>query len=160
MVIGDPSNQMEHGMEWLENCRPKEQILVKKYFQINRTYRSFIFDTAVTDFTVTKERSEVMTFAQPILDIYHSMFIKNPEGSMNFNSYTAPLTDLAWMFVGIFVIVGSMFLFIISQWVKSIIIKDSLLMNLSLIIALESKSLITQSLLGASHWYWPLVVWL
>ena len=69
----------------------------------------------MTDFTVTKERSEVMTFAQPILDIYCSLFIKNPEGSMNFNSYAAPLTDLAWMSVGIFVLVGSLILFIISQ---------------------------------------------
>ena len=73
------------------------------------------FVPAVTDFTVTKERSEVMTFAQPILDIYHSLFIKNPEGSINFSSYAAPLTDLAWMSIGIFVIVGSFFLFIISQ---------------------------------------------
>ena len=81
----------------------------------HRIYHNSCFVSAVTDFTVTKERSEVMTFAQPILDIYHSLFIKNPEGSMNFNSYTAPLTDLAWMFVGIFVVVGSMFLFIISQ---------------------------------------------
>ena len=56
-----------------------------------------------------------MTFAQPILDIYHSLFIKNPEGSMNFDSYSAPLTNMAWVSVGIFVAVGSLFLFIISQ---------------------------------------------
>ena len=32
--------------------------------------------TAATDFTVTMERSAVMTFAEPITQIYHSLFIK------------------------------------------------------------------------------------
>ena len=76
---------------------------------------SAFFDSAVTEFTVTKERSQVMTFAQPILDIYHSLFIKNPEDIMNLNSYVAPLTDMAWMSIAIFVVVGSLCLFIISQ---------------------------------------------
>jgi hypothetical protein len=33
---------------------------------------------AVIDFTVTEERSQVMTFASPITKIYNSFFSKNP----------------------------------------------------------------------------------
>jgi ABC-type amino acid transport substrate-binding protein len=37
-------------------------------------------DIAVTDFTVTMARSSVITFAQPITQIHHRLFIKNPSG--------------------------------------------------------------------------------
>jgi hypothetical protein len=35
-------------------------------------------DIATAPFTVTEERSVVMTFASPITEIYHTLFIKNP----------------------------------------------------------------------------------
>ena len=35
-------------------------------------------DIATAPFTVTEERSVVMTFASPITKIYHTLFIKNP----------------------------------------------------------------------------------
>ena len=59
-------------------------------------------DIAVTDFTITHERSAVMTFATPITQIYHSLFIKNPSESFNFMAYIEPMDWLAW--VSLFVI--------------------------------------------------------
>ena len=70
---------------------------------------------AVAPFTVTKQRSQVMTFAQPITEIYHSLFIKNPEGSMNLKSYVAPLTFNAWIAIGMFAIIGSLTLYLTTQ---------------------------------------------
>ena len=72
-------------------------------------------DIAVADFTVTQARSQVVTFAQPITEVYHSLFIKNPEGSLNFKSYVAPLTMNAWFAIGLFVLIGSFFIFLTSQ---------------------------------------------
>ena len=36
-----------------------------------------------TDFQVTHARSEVITFAQPIRETYHSLFIQNPSNTLN-----------------------------------------------------------------------------
>ena len=60
-------------------------------------------DIATTDFTVTHERSAVMTFATPIKQIYHSLFIKNPAETFNYMAYIEPMHGLSW--VGIFVLV-------------------------------------------------------
>ena len=60
-------------------------------------------DIAATDFTVTQERSAVMTFASPITQIYHSLFIKNPTETFNYMAYIEPMHWLAW--VGIFVLI-------------------------------------------------------
>ena len=73
------------------------------------------FLTAVTDFTVTRERSNVITFAQPITQIYHSLFIKNPEGTFNYKSYVDPLRYSSWVFVGLFCLVCPPFLYLSSQ---------------------------------------------
>ena len=70
---------------------------------------------AVTDFTVTRERSDVITFAQPITQIYHSLFIKNPEGTFNFKSYVDPLKYSSWIFVGLFCLFCPPFLYLSSQ---------------------------------------------
>ena len=59
-------------------------------------------DIAATDFTVTQERSAVMTFASPITQIYHSLFIKNPTETFNYMAYIEPLHYLSWVFVGVF----------------------------------------------------------
>ena len=40
-------------------------------------------DIAVTDFTVTRARSDVIAFGQPIKEIYHALFIKNPSETFN-----------------------------------------------------------------------------
>ena len=73
------------------------------------------FHSAVQAFTVTNERSKVITFSQPIDSLYHSLFIKNPEGSLNLKAYVDPLTEYAWMAIGMFAIVGSLSLFLITQ---------------------------------------------
>ena len=54
-------------------------------------------DIATTDFTVTQERSAVMTFASPITQIYHTLFIKNPAENFNFMAYIEPLHWFAWV---------------------------------------------------------------
>ena len=59
-------------------------------------------DIATTDFTVTQERSDVMTFASPITQIYHTLFIKNPAENFNFMAYIEPLHWFAW--IGLFVL--------------------------------------------------------
>ena len=60
-------------------------------------------DIATTDFTVTHERSAVMTFATPITQIYHALFIKNPAEKFNYMAYVEPMHWLSW--VGIFVLI-------------------------------------------------------
>ena len=54
-------------------------------------------DIATTDFTVTRERSAVMTFASPVGQIYHSLFIKNPAETFNFLAYIEPMHWLVWV---------------------------------------------------------------
>ncbi len=61
----------------------------------------FLFQAA-TDFTVTKERSVVITFAEPITQIYHSLFIKNPSGTYNYMAYIEPLHYLSWIVILLF----------------------------------------------------------
>lgn len=60
-------------------------------------------DMAPTDFTVTMERSAVMTFANPITQIYHSLFIKNPTETYNYTAYTEPMHWLSWVILLVFI---------------------------------------------------------
>ena len=62
-------------------------------------------DIATTDFTVTEERSAVMTFAVPITEIYHTLFIKNPAEKFNLLAYIEPMHFFAW--VGLFVLLST-----------------------------------------------------
>ena len=62
-------------------------------------------DIATTDFTVTQERSAVMTFASPITQIYHTLFIKNPAENFNFMAYIEPLHWFAW--IGLLVLLAT-----------------------------------------------------
>ena len=63
-------------------------------------------DIATTDFTVTQERSAVLTFATPITQIYHTLFIKNPAEKFNFMAYTEQFHWLAWF--GLLVLLATM----------------------------------------------------
>ena len=63
-------------------------------------------DIATTDFTVTRERSAVMTFASPVSQIYHSLFIKNPAETFNFLAYIEPMHWLVW--VCLFALLGTL----------------------------------------------------
>ena len=113
MVNMDQPSQMEHGMGCLENCKCKLLTSVKR--MNNSIHFLEIILLAVAGCAVTKQRSEVMTFAQPITEFYMALFIKNPEGSLNFKSYVAPLTNNAWMAIGMFTIMGSLTLFLTTQ---------------------------------------------
>ena len=53
----------------------------------------------------------MMTFAQPITQIYHSLFIKNPVGTFNYVAYIEPLHYLAWVGIGLWVLFVPPFLF-------------------------------------------------
>jgi hypothetical protein len=83
--------QRPHKSHWRQ-LDSNSQYGVKKYSRITSTL-------AVTDFTVTMERSAVMTFAHPITESYHSLFIKNPSEAYNLNAYTDPLHYLSWIVI-------------------------------------------------------------
>ncbi len=68
--------------------------------------------SAATDFTVTQERSTVMTFAQPITRIYHSLFIRNPADQPNYVAYTEPLHFLTWAALGLLIVITPPFLYV------------------------------------------------
>jgi len=71
-----------------------------------------IFAIAVTDFTVTKERSQVMTFAEPITQIYNSLFIKNPANVPNYTAYTQSFHWNVWFANLAVLVVGAIILYI------------------------------------------------
>ena len=73
-------------------------------------------DFGATDFTVTAARSEVITFALPITQIYHSLFIQNPSGTVNYMAYIEPLHYLAWTAVGTFCLVTPLFMFLTAKY--------------------------------------------
>ena len=60
-------------------------------------------DMGITPFTITHERSAVMTFSTPLTQIYHSLFIKNPAETFNYLAYIEPMHWLSW--VGIFLLI-------------------------------------------------------
>ena len=62
-------------------------------------------DIATTRFSVTQQRSTVITFANAIQFEFSSMFIKNPAENYNIMAYIEPMQWLAW--VGIFVLLAT-----------------------------------------------------
>ena len=68
-------------------------------------------DIAATDFTVTRARSDVITFAQPITQIYHSLFIQNPSGTFNYMAYIEPMKNMAWLMIAVFCLFAPLVLF-------------------------------------------------
>ncbi len=73
-------------------------------------------DIAPTDFTVTIERSAVMSFLNPITQIYHSLFIKNPSDSYNFQAYIEPMHWLAWVILLVFIALVPPFLWLTTRF--------------------------------------------
>ena len=69
-------------------------------------------DIAPTDFTVTQERSAVITFGTPITQIYHSLFIRNPAETFNFVAYIEPMHWSSWFGIFIFIIIVPPLLFL------------------------------------------------
>ena len=52
---------------------------------------------AVSDLTVTQERSLAVTFCEPITRIYNSFFVVNPEEEFNLLAYFEPLHYMSWI---------------------------------------------------------------
>ena len=74
-----------------------------------------IIDIAATDFTVTEEKSAVMTFANPITQIYHALFMKNPTETFNYRAYTEPIHWIAWVGLLVFIAVVPSLLFLTTK---------------------------------------------
>ena len=74
--------------------------------------RDKAYFSAVAPLTVTKSRSTVVTFMEPIIYIHYSVFIKNPSETFNFVAYIEPMHYLAWAFVIIFSIMTPPFLYL------------------------------------------------
>ena len=60
-------------------------------------------DIAVSPFTMTYERSAVITFSTPLTQKYNGLFIKNPAETFNYMAYIEPMHWLSW--VGIFILI-------------------------------------------------------
>ena len=74
------------------------------------------FFAAATDFTVTLERSRVISFARPIIEVYFSLFIKKPSSeSLNMKAYIDPLHQSAWIMIGLFCIALSLGIFVFAR---------------------------------------------
>ena len=69
------------------------------------------FFLAPAAFTVTSERAKVMSFSQPITQIYHSLFIKNPTGNLNYTAFIDPFYWTTWLFLLIFIALTPPFLY-------------------------------------------------
>lgn len=80
------------------------------------TKHPLYFFTAVTDFTITKERGRVMTFSTPLDQIYHVVVIRNPLSTYHFEAYTLPLTNMTWLILLTWIIVTPPVLFIVSRY--------------------------------------------
>ena len=84
-------------------------------YDIDTIFLNILLLLAITDFTVTQDRSKVITFAQPITQIFHSLFIKNPTGALNYMAYIEPLHYTSWIVIALFCILTPPFLHITTQ---------------------------------------------
>ena len=85
------------------------------YIHILFLFLLLLLISAITDFTITQDRSKVITFAQPITQIFHSLFIKNPTGALNYKAYIEPLHYTSWIVIALFCILTPPFLHITTQ---------------------------------------------
>ena len=67
---------------------------------------------AVAAFAASFARSQVVDFAHPLWRADHKFLIKNPIGDFNYLAYVQPFNSLAWLFVGLFLILTPPILFL------------------------------------------------
>lgn len=72
-------------------------------------------DICIADLTITIERSQVISFGEPITEIFHSLFIMNPSDGLNMNAYIEPLHFTAWISIGIFCFLLPLFMHLSSR---------------------------------------------
>jgi hypothetical protein len=77
---------------------------------------SFLHNAAVTGFTATLARSNVISFSTTITQVHNSMFIKNPAGAYNFKAYTETFHYILWAALAIFFITIPPILFLIMRY--------------------------------------------
>ena len=93
------------------NYNEKKLILVCKFCTIF-TYHNLIkkhYFIAIA-FHVTSARSKVISFTLTLASDYHLLYIKNPDGAMNYQSYTEPFHQVTWLCIGVFCMVFPPFL--------------------------------------------------
>ena len=72
----------------------------------------------MTDLTITKERSEVMTFSHPLRYMWDNLLIQNPSGIYNHMAYFKPMRYTTWLCVGLFCLLTPIILFLSNQYVS------------------------------------------
>ena len=63
---------------------------------------TFFCSSAPIDLSVTKARSEAVSFMEYFMLANNGLFIKNPRGSFNFQAYSEPVHYTTWMTVFIY----------------------------------------------------------
>ena len=58
----------------------------------------------------------MITFAEPIVAIYHTLFIQNPSGTFNFMAYLEPMQYMSWVLIGLFVLFSPIILALITRF--------------------------------------------
>ena len=108
-------------MAWWANFKPKLLTLVcneVNYSMIVQKLIPFPLFIAVTDFTVTEQRSSVMKFSTPLDQVYHAIFIRNPAKAYNYKAYTSQLSDIAWCMIGVWIILTPPLLFVVARLIS------------------------------------------
>ena len=65
--------------------------------------------------TTTVARSQVVSFTMPLVWVKFTLFIKNPDGAINYEAYTEPLHYTTWLLIFMFCIVLPPFLLVSTQ---------------------------------------------
>ena len=83
---------------------------------LNQSVNHNLFLTAVTDFTITEARSEVISFSNSIDDIFHVVFIQNPIAAYNYYAYTSPLANAAWLMFLLWTLLTPPILYVLARY--------------------------------------------
>ena len=62
-------------------------------------------DIALSDFTLTRERTWVIDYPPVIEEAIIRLYIKNPAESLNWMAYTEPVMNMAWMGIVCFLLI-------------------------------------------------------
>ena len=73
--------------------------------KILMTYMASNHFLAIAAFLVTLDRSEAISFTQPVGNVHNKLFIKTPGDSFNTGAYTKTLKGMVWIGIGIFCVV-------------------------------------------------------
>ena len=84
----------------------------EKYFKKMLTLSKVIslFFIAPVPFGVTFARGQVISFSNLINTDHYKLFIRNPDTTINFQSYSEPLHYISWSVIGIFCLILPPFL--------------------------------------------------